>query len=283
VPADETDEESLLLDRLDDRLETLALLRADDDAERGRVLEEMGARGRADTDIVRQLATARRALAIPDRFPEAHRIFMRGLEVLERNGDKPAPMPKRAGPLKPIAGVIVQQITRWIVKNHQSTLIERVRILYDLREANTVWGSKEHHHLRRARQQMHTITEGVTVRPLGIPTFLVGGAFLSGIISAIQGAVQAALGNPLLVVLLSAVLIAILLAVGWCVLFAAGVARRRIRLAIDEPIHALYQTIGSCGDPPKDQSLMFAIIALVALALAAVVVPAAIGFVVNAL
>jgi hypothetical protein len=282
VPEGESDE-SLLLDRLDDRLETLRLLRADDDEARGRVLEAMGTRGQADIDIVRQLATARRALAFPDRFPEAHRVFIRGFEALERNGDKPAPMPRKLGPLKPVAQVVVQLITRWIVGSYQNKLIERVRVLYDLREANTVWGSTEHHHLRRARQQMHTITEGVPPRHLGIPTFLVGGAFISGVFGGIQGAVRAALGNPLLVVLLALVLIGVLFGIGWCILFAAGVSRRRIRLATDEPTEALYETIGSCGLPPKDHSLLLAILAIVLLALAAIVVPTAIGFVVNAL
>jgi hypothetical protein len=283
VPAAAEEDDSLLLDRLDDRFETLELLRADDDEARGRILEEMGARGPADSDIVRQLATAARPLAVPDRFPHAHRVFIRGLGVLHRNGARQPNMPRKLGPLRPLAATIVQLITRWIVRNQGNTIVDKVRRLYELREANAVCGSDEHHQLRRARLHMQLLSGDLKDKPLGIPAFLVGGAFLSGLFSAIQGAITSALGHPLLVLVLVVALVALLAGLAWCVLFAAGVARRRIRLATDEPLKALYETIGSAGKPPKDQSFQFAAFAIVFFALAAVIVPAGIVFLVNAL
>ncbi len=274
--------ESLLLDKLDDRFETLELLRADDDEARGRILEQMGAQGPADRDIVRQLATAARPLAVPDRFPQAHRVFIRGLEVLHRNGARAPNIPRKLGPLKPLAGFVVQLITRWIVKNQGNTIVDKVRKLYELRESNAVWGSEEHHQLRRARLHMQMISEDIKDKPLGVPAFLLGGAFLSGVFSALQGAISSALGNPLLVLLLVVLVVSLLAGTAWCVLFAAGVARRRIRLATDEPLQALYQTIGSAGTPPQDQSLQFATFAIIFFVLAAIVVPAGIVFLVNA-
>ncbi|HWC66859.1 MAG TPA: hypothetical protein VG478_02235 [Acidimicrobiales bacterium] len=275
--------EGTLLDRLDDQFETLRLLRADDDETRGRLLEQMGARGRAEQDIVRQLSTHPRPLAQPDRFPAAHRVFVRGLEVLYRNGTRAPTIRKRLGPLKPAVTWLVQIVTRWIVKSQLNTVVDRVRRLYELREANAVWGSDEHHQLRRARLHMQTISGEIKGKPLGVPAFLVGGAFISGVFSALQGAIESALGHPVLVVILVLILVALLVGAAWSVLSAAAISRRRIRLSIDEPLQALYETIGSAGDPPEDQSYQFAIFAIVFFALAAIVVPAGIVFLANAL
>ena len=62
---------------------------------------------------------------------------------------------------------------------------------------------------------------------------------------------------------------------------AAGVARRRIRLSTDQPIKALFETIGACGNPPKDDSYNFAVYAIVLLVLAWILVPAVLWFVVT--
>jgi hypothetical protein len=53
-------------------------------------------------------------------------------------------------------------------------------------------------------------------------------------------------------------------------------ARRRIHLALDEPVRAVYETIGACGPPPKDQTTNFAIYAIALFLLAWFVIPAVI-------
>jgi hypothetical protein len=63
----------------------------------------------------------------------------------------------------------------------------------------------------------------------------------------------------------------------WAALFAAGVARRRIRLSTDQPMKALWETIGACGEPPHDESYNFAVYAIVLLILAWILVPLAFG------
>ena len=50
-------------------------------------------------------------------------------------------------------------------------------------------------------------------------------------------------------------------------------ARRRIVLTTERPFEALYETIGRCGDPPKDQSRQFALIAMILLAVGWILVP----------
>jgi peptidoglycan/LPS O-acetylase OafA/YrhL len=66
--------------------------------------------------------------------------------------------------------------------------------------------------------------------------------------------------------LLAALLVVFL---AWAALYSAGVARRRIRLSTEQPISALWETIGACGNPPRDSSYDFAVIAIVLLVLVA--------------
>ncbi len=57
----------------------------------------------------------------------------------------------------------------------------------------------------------------------------------------------------------------------------AAIARRRIKLTTDQPLDALYQTVGRCGRPPQDQARLFALVALILMALAWVAVPVGLG------
>ena len=261
----------LTIDDLTDRIDALRVLRADNPDEAGRVLEELGGRGKPEQDIVDQLAKIR-PLWRPDRFEEAHRVAMRSLEVLDRNGARNARMP-RMGPLKPVAEWATQQVTRYIVRSHQNTVIDRVRKLYERREANSVWASPEHVMLRRARINAVQVEGGFKSKALGLPTFLLGGAFLSSIVGALGRAVSNAIHSKIGVFVFTIVAGLLLAALSWVVLFSAGVARRRIRLSLDQPLRALYETIGACGNPPRDESMSFAVFALVFLALSWVVIP----------
>jgi hypothetical protein len=274
--AQEHDHDEILLDRID----ALRVLRADTEEERGALLEELGGSGKPEQDIIRELSMVR-PLWRPDRFEEAHRLTMRSLEVLDRNGARAAPLPRYVGPLKPVAGWTVQQVNRWIVKNYQNTVIDRIRKLYERREANSVWGSREHHMLRRARINAVQVEEKLKGKALGLPAFLLGGAFFSAVIGIAQSIVRTAFGSRFGVGVFAVILFVFLLAAAWVVLFAAGVSRRRIRLACDQPLHALWETIGAAGKPPRDQSYSFAVYALVFLASAWIIVPLAIFLIVR--
>jgi hypothetical protein len=273
--------EELILDKLEERLDTLRVLRADNEEERGRLLEEIGATGKVEQDIVGQLSKVR-PLWRPDRFEEANRLAVRSLEVLDRNGPRRAVMPRAAGPLKPVASFFVQQATGFIVRSHLNTVLDRLWKLYTAREANSDWGSDEHHMLRRARIDIERVRERTKRKALGVPAFLLGGAFISGIFGFLQAAVRAALENTLGVVLFSLVLIGVLAGAAWVVLYAAAIARRRIRLTLDQPLGALYQTIGACGEPPRDQSFQFAVFAIIFTVLAWIVIPLGIWLAIQA-
>lgn len=259
--------EPLLLDRID----ALRVLRASSPEEKGALLEELGGPGKVEQDIVSELAKVKPIWRV-DEFPEAHRMTMRSLEVLDRNGARTTALPPM-GPVKPIAQWIVQLITRWIVKGYQNTLVTSVRKLYERREANAIWGSDEHVKLRRARLDAERVEEGFKGNPVGIPTFLLGGAFVTSAASGIVNLVSSAVDNTPLLIVIGVVFVLLLLALSWAALYAAAVARRRIRLTTQQPVQALYDVIGAAGNPPRDHSYNFAVIAIVLMVLSWVVIP----------
>lgn len=266
-------------DLLLDRIDAFRVLRADTPEEKGAILEQIAGRGKPEQDIVRELSKVR-PLWRPDRFAEAHRVAMRSLEVLDRNGVRPPKMP-RLGPLTPVASYAVQQMTRWIVKGYQNRLVTRLRKLYERREANSEWGSSEHIVLRRARINAVQVEQGFKGDQLGLPTFLLGGAILSTGVSAIRAFFDWAISGVVGVLVFTLVLAVVFASLAWAALYAAGVARRRIRLSTEQPIKALFETVGACGDPPKDDSYTFAVYAIVLLVLAWILIPAAAWLVIS--
>lgn len=266
----------LLLDQID----SLRVLRADTDEEKGRLLEQIGGRGVVEREMVSQMS-APSVLAHPSRFEEAHRLTMHGVEVLDRNGPRPAPMP-RIGPLKPVAQWLVQQATRFIIKSYINRLMGRICGLYERREASSDWSSHEHSMLRRARLDARRVQSGMGGKALGLPTFLLGGAFLSGIASGIQTITRSALEHTAGVITLAVVLTFLLGGLSWAALYSAAVARRRIRLSTDQPIKALWETLGAAGRPPRDDSYNFAVYAIVLLVLSWIVVPLGIWLAIRA-
>jgi hypothetical protein len=225
--------------------------------------------------------SAIKPLLHPDRFEEAHRIMMRGIEVLDRNGPRPATVPN-VGPLRPIAQWLVQQVTRWIVKSHLNRLTARICGLYEKREANSDWGTREHAMLRRARLDARRVQANSTGNALGLPTFLLGGAALTSVASGLQSLTRSAMDSTLGVSILGFIAVFVLGALSWVALYSAGVARRRIRLSTDQPMKALWETIGAAGKPPRDESYNFAVYAIILLVLAWIVIPLAIWLAVTA-
>jgi len=261
--------DELILDRID----SLKVLRADTAEERDALLVKIAGDGEPEQDIVSEISKMR-PLWRPDRFQEAHRIAMRSIEVLDRNGARKPQLP-RLGPLKPIASFVVKLMTRWIVKDHQNKVITSVRRLYERREASAEWGTPDHRMLRQARIDVARVEAGYKGNPLGLPTFLLGGAALSSIVSALQRLLDWAFkpGVEIIVFAVSAGLVFVGLA--WAALYSAGVARQRISLSTEQPMKALWETIGAAGNPPRDGSYNFAVYAIVFLALAWILVPVA--------
>jgi hypothetical protein len=274
-PEQENGGEGFVLDQLTDSLNTLRLLREDDPQRADVMLEQFGAAGRVESQMLTQLAQER-PLRIPDRFPEAHRTVMRAIEVFDRNGARP-PSSLRASFLTPVAKRIVQVLIAIVVRSYQRSVIEHLRRMYALREANSVPGSAEYRMLTVARRQIDRVTEDLSRRTGGLPAFLVGGAAFS----LVSSTVQEVTGSRWVLLVVAAVTAALAIAAFWCVVSAAGVARRRTRIALDAPLRALFETIGAAGDPPRDKSRDFVVYAVLLLAVAGVVVPAALTYALN--
>lgn len=267
-------------DLLIDQIDSLRVLRADSDEEKGRLLEQIGGKGLVEQEMVAQMSAVK-PLHHPDRFEEAHRIMMRGIEVLDRNGPRPAKVPN-VGPLRPLAQWLVQQVSRWIIKSHLNRLTGRICGLYEKREANSDWGTREHAMLRRARLDARRVQASASGSALGLPTFLLGGAALTSVASGLQSLARTAMDSTLGVSILGFITVFVLGALSWVALYSAGVARRRIRLSTDQPMKALWETIGAAGKPPRDESYNFAAYAIILLVLAWIVVPLAIWLAVTA-
>jgi hypothetical protein len=276
-PGPEKHEERFILDQLTDRLDTLRVLREDDPHRADVMLEQFGAAGRVESEMLAQLGQ-RRPLKMPERFPEAHRTVMRAVEVFDRNAGRP-PSSLRAGLLTPVASVVVQVLIRTVVRSYQRSVIEHLRSLYALREANSVTGSPDHRMLGRARRQLDHVTEDLSRRSGGLPAFLAGGAALSVVSSSAQELVR----SRLVLLVVAGVTAALAIAAFWCVLKAAAIARRRTRIALDQPLRALYATVGAAGDPPRDRSRDFVVYAVLLLAVGWFVVPVALTFALNLL
>ena len=271
------DERGLFLDDLEAKFDTFQALRKSDKAAADAVLDQLGASDELDRQILLEVS-ARRPLGRPDRFPAAHALAVRSLEVLDRNGTRQIKV-KAAGPLDPVASYLVQLVTGFIVRSYVSSAIDSMHKLYARRWANALVDDPARAMLGRARYETEKLQSGFKRNPLGVPTFLLGGAAVSAAGTAMQQVVTSALTSTWSKVVATIVLAAVFGAISWIVIRGAAIARRRIRLTSRDALDALWETIGRCGHPPGDQSKTFALIALIILAVGWLSIP--IGLVVS--
>ena len=265
-PTEESKSEILL-----DRIDALRILRAESDDERDQLLFEIAGSGQVEQEMLTQMSSPR-PLLHPERFEEVHRYMVRGLEVLDRNGPR-SPRVKGFGPLSPVVQWFAQQVIRFIVRSYQEKVLRHICGLYERREAASSWSSPEHSMLRRSRLDISRVKEGMNGKALGLPTFIFGGAIFTSMASGLRSLSELALGNSIGLAGFAGVLVAIFLLLSWLALYSSGIARKRIKISIDQPIKALYETIGFAGKPPRDESGNFAVFAIIFLALSWLIVP----------
>jgi hypothetical protein len=268
------EEESLLLDELTSRLDSLRLFREHDESKANAVLERFGSSGAIEDQMLRELSS-RLPLKHPARFDEAHRRAMRALEVFDRNGARQPSALKVPKLIKPLANKVVQLLITAIVRSHQKRLVKDLRQLYALREANSPVGSDEYQLLATARIQVDAITNDLNKSSLPLPAFLVGGAAISAIMSVIRDSLT---GDQWAQYTFAGAFFVIGLAMFWCILRAAGIARSRTRIALDASFKALWEVIGDAGQPPRDHAKLFATIATILLVLVWLIVPAVVAW-----
>lgn len=272
----------LLLDELSDNFERFRLLRKSDEAATDALLDGLGAHSAVDREIVLELSAVE-PLGQPERFIEAHVLAMRALEVLDRNGARPVKVTAPIGPLRPVAEVLVQLVCRFIVRNHQSDLVTAIRNLYDRRLAWTPVGHPHRLLLTRVAREANRVSVTYKRNPIGIPTFLLGGAVVSGVGSGLRALGDAAFGTTGARIVAVGVVFVLFGIAAWVFVRGAAVARRRIKLTVEQPIAALWETTGRCGKPPDDHARQFVLYAIALTALGWLVIPAGILLVVSQL
>ena len=272
--ADE-DGPGLLLDDFGQRLTDFYSLRKTSSDEADQTLDALGANDEVDRQIFLELA-APKPLYLTDRFLEAHTLAVRSLEVLDRNGTRKPPLP-RIGFLRPVLGYLVEIAAKFVVRSHLRSLTDNLLKLYIRREANSLPDDPARPLLRRARMDMERMEPAFKRNPLAVPGFLLGGAILSSILGVIVDAVEAFTGGGPGSIIATVVFVLVGMLAAYVILKGAAVAHRRIDSTTDQPMQALYETIGRAGKPPNDKSGTFAIISIILLSIAVILVPIGIG------
>jgi len=257
------------LEGVDNPIERLKLLAGNDD-EIARYLDTIEVTSPREREMLREIARTR-PLADPDRFPPAHRNMIEALESLARHGFHGTRAAGSAGPMRFLIRWGVQLVARYVVVSHVRNVSRRMRNLYVLREAQALPESKERLELSRARRDGDRIVDALEARELGLPTFLVAGALVP-VIAAI-GRITGVLHSTLWGTVIGVAGMLIALAASWVILHGTALASRRIRLATTGPARALWDAIGWCGNPPRDQTRTFVTVSLTLTIGAWIIVP----------
>jgi len=245
-------------EEIDNPIEQLKLLSGNDD-EIAKYLDAIEVTSPREREMMHEISRTR-TLAQPDLFPQAHRNMVEALESLARHGFHGTTAGKSAGPLRAGVRWAVQLVARYLVVSHIKNISAKLRNLYGLREIQAVPGSDERHQLRRARMDSDRMVEALETKELALPAFLIGGAALP--IVASLGRITGVLERTWVAVVIGIVGMVIALVASWVILRGAALASRRIRLATRAPLATLWSTIGWCGNPPKDQTRTFVVIAV---------------------
>jgi hypothetical protein len=267
---------SLLLDDLAAQLNRFRLLPGGSEADAERVLAGLTPASAREREATKELAD-RQILAHPDRFEDAHHLLVKALEVFDRHGWRAPRLPRWLGPLRPLAVVGVEQVTRVIVRSYAREISSSLRRLYARREAQCGFEQPERRPLARARIAMTRLAPDFGGAGGGLPRFLVGGAVFSGLVSAARQVSGLSSGGALVWFGLGVAAAIIFAAVAWIILQGAAVAHRRAQLILHEPLEALWETIGAAGEPPRDDSMTFATVGIVLTAVAWFVTPAVVA------
>jgi hypothetical protein len=272
VTAEPPKEQEELREEIDNPIERLKLL-SGSDAEIAKYLDAIEVTSPREREMLHEIARTR-PLAQPDRFPQAHRNVAEALESLARHGWHGTRAGSHAGPLRWFVRWGVALVARYLVVSQIRTISTRLRNLYGLREIQAIPGTQERRELRRARMDSERMVDALKTKELALPAFLF--ALALPVVAAL-GRATGWLSSTPVATAVGVVGMLIALAASWFILRGAALASRRIRLATSGPVKTLWETIGWCGNPPKDETRTFVIIS-VSLTLGCwIIVPVLIG------
>ncbi len=273
---DGSEPESLLDDLTEQLDRTRRLLTSNPERIAESALASFRGEAEAEARIAADLAVAT-PLADVERFPPAHRLVMRALEVLDREGARDVRVSRRFGPLRPLAEEGAAFVAEWIVKSYARSVVQTLARLYARREAQAPPATPERTALARARIEADRLALGFGGGGIGAPALLAGGAVLPLLASVGQyaGAIDF-LAGPVILALFGALFL-LFLFLSTILLSGASLAHRRCELIMRQPLTALWETIGYAGNPPDDDSRTFALLAIVLSGVVWVVIPVAGG------
>jgi hypothetical protein len=263
-----------ILEEIDNPVERLKLLSGDDE-EMARYLDALDVKGPREREMLYEISRTR-PLARPERFPTDHRNMVEALESLARHGYHGARVGGRLGPLRVVVKKAVELIARYVVVSYTRNTSTTMRNLYGLREIESEPFSREHRELRRARMDAERMVDAlIKSREIGVPTFLIGGLAIP--LVATLGRITGVLGDVRWAGVIAVVSLLVALGTSWLILRGSALASRRIRLSTQAPARVLWDSVGWCGKPPKDNARTFVIVA-VSLTLGAwIIVPVLVG------
>jgi hypothetical protein len=262
-------------DRVDNPLERLELLAGNEQAIDA-FLDELDVHGPRERELLRELGRSG-TLADPERFPVVHRRAIAALEALARHGYHGSRAGARLGPLRVVVRFLVELVARYIVVSYLRSAATSLRNLYWLREIESPAGAPEWRLLRRARRDAQALEVVFTRRSIGLPTFVIGGVLVPIGLSVLNLSSRIAVRSWPAAVVAGVVSALIVVGIAWVMLRGAAMASRRIRLAAEQPIEAVWRAVGSCGKPAQDQSRKLATVGIVLSVAAWIVIPVAVG------
>lgn len=243
----------------DNPIERLQLLGGDDDAIAS-FLDEIEVSSPREREMLAEISRPT-VLARPDRFDADHRRVLVTLESLRRHGYHGSRAASGLTPLGTVVRMLVELVARYVVVAYCKSVSMNLRNLYWMREMEAPSGSRELELLRPARFDAQALVEITKGREVGVPTF-----FFALLVPAALSIWRLASGFTFqhwwVGVLLGILGVLIGLGISWVVLHGAALASKRIRQSVKDPLETLWTTVGYCGNPPKDQSRKFAIIAI---------------------
>jgi hypothetical protein len=257
VTAEPPKEQEELREEIDNPIERLKLL-SDNDEDIAKYLDAIEVTSPREREMLHEISRTR-PLAQPDRFPQAHRNMVEALESLARHGYHGTKAGAHAGPLRWFVRYGVELVARYLVVSQIRSVSTRLRNLYVLREIQAAPGTHERRELRRARMDADRMVDALKTKELALPAFLIA---LALPVFASLGHATGWLASTTVATVVGVVGMLIALGASWLILRGAALASRRNRLATRGPMTALWETIGWCGKPPKDQTRTFVLISV---------------------
>ena len=246
---------------LDNPLERLRLLSGDDDAIAA-FLEELDVDSPRERELLAELARTR-ILARPERFDADHRRLIEALESLRRHGFHGSQAAAALGQGRHVVRWLIELVARYLVISYVKSVATSLRNLYWLREMESESDSQELKLLRPARFDATALCEIMRSREVGVPSFVIAGLLIPLAATLWRLLTGFTFEQWWVAALVGLVGVAIGLGLAWIVLRGTALASSRIRVAVREPLQAVWDDVGSCGGAPKDRSRTFAAIAIV--------------------